>query len=99
MYATKLKEQEVPKRMRQSRQKQASGKVTNEDSFTKEELDIRVQIVKDITDLLSGPKEEQSVSAKIAAIDALDISALNLEEEFQRSSRQHCQLLLKTSNL
>ncbi|BBM97494.1 U3 small nucleolar RNA-associated protein 10 [Marchantia polymorpha subsp. ruderalis] len=76
MYATKLKEQEVPKRMRQSRQKQASGKVTNEDSFTKEELDIRVQIVKDITDLLSGPKEEQSVSAKIAAIDALDISAL-----------------------
>lgn len=76
MYSSKIKELNRPILVGKTKKKRENAvSADNENHLSEEELQFRVGIVKDITSLLSGDGGEQSVSTKLAAIDALNVSA------------------------
>ncbi|KAL2649237.1 hypothetical protein R1flu_017365 [Riccia fluitans] len=99
MYAAKLKEPELPKRIKQHKNKKPNDSSVNKDGLSDEELEIRVRIIKNITDILAAPREEESISAKIAAIDALDISALKFGKELPEMFTAALSVLIKSFRL
>ncbi|CAM6083052.1 unnamed protein product [Calypogeia fissa] len=81
MYSSKIKEPYRPILVGQTKKKRENVAPVDDEHLPEEELELRVGIVNDITNLLAGNSEEQSVSTKLAAIDALNVSAQRFAEK------------------
>ncbi|KAL3702523.1 hypothetical protein R1sor_020545 [Riccia sorocarpa] len=99
MYTARLKEQELPKRSKLRKNKKAEEGSVSKEGLSDEELEIRVGIIKSITEILAAPREEESMSAKIAAIEALDISALKFGTETPETFTAALSVLIRSFQL